>query len=497
MPSKTKIGDSLTKLLDASSRPIYAVDSQRQIVYGNAALASWLGLELDQIVGREVEYHSEPDQKDTTSSSGTGPLAALCPPPRALAGEPCTGTVSCVARDGRLIHRQAEFIPLATPLENGRPRETKKSTAASRGGVLVVLGTSDMSPHELASGLSGDPTDDELHRAIRRFRRTQATQYAAPSLLGDSSAIQKARAQAAAAAASGANVLILGRPGTGRGHVARVIHYTSAADASVKLVPIDCGLLNDDNWRRTLDSLRGGRGDARQRPTLLLENIERLAAPLQSQLVEAIRQNRIAARIMAICDDGAFSVDGLEVAIQPPLLDLLSTITIRAPRLVDRLADLPILAQCFLEASNQGSQKQVGSIRPEALDLLALHGWPGELDELRGVIAAAHRAATTPEISSRDLPVVIHHALNAAAAIRHPPERIVLDEFLATIEKKIIERALAQANGNKTEAAALLGMPRPRLYRRLVQLGLVNELAGEPEPQQPEFIERDSAEHEP
>jgi DNA-binding NtrC family response regulator len=155
------------------------------------------------------------------------------------------------------------------------------------------------------------------------------------------------------------------------------------------------------------------------------------------------------------------------------------------------------LAQCLLETSNQGSQKQVGSIRPDALDQLALHAWPGELDELQIAIAAAHRAATTPAITIRDLPAVVHHAQSAAAAIRRPPERIVLDEFLAAIEKEIIERALAQANDNKTEAAVLLGLTRPRLYRRLVQLGLVDEAASPPEPQQPEFVERDVEEQEP
>ena len=51
----------------------------------------------------------------------------------------------------------------------------------------------------------------------------------------------------------------------------------------------------------------------------------------------------------------------------------------------------------------------------------------------------------------------------------------MLDEFLASIEREVVERALAQAGGNKTAAAELLGMTRPRLYRRLVQLGLVSE----------------------
>jgi len=120
-------------------------------------------------------------------------------------------------------------------------------------------------------------------------------------------------------------------------------------------------------------------------------------------------------------------------------------------------------------------------VRSEATDLLALYSWPGELDELREVIVAAHRACNTHEVTPADLPPVIHHASKSAARARWQPERIVLDELLANIEKEAIVRALAQAGGNKTEAAGLLGMTRPRLYRRLVQLGLAG----------PEFIERE------
>ena len=91
------------------------------------------------------------------------------------------------------------------------------------------------------------------------------------------------------------------------------------------------------------------------------------------------------------------------------------------------------------------------------------------------MIAAAHAAATTHEITPADLPPVVHHAAKAAAMPRRPPEKIVLDELLESIEREVIARALAQAGGNKSAAAELLGMTRPRLYRRLVQLGFVSE----------------------
>jgi DNA-binding NtrC family response regulator len=127
---------------------------------------------------------------------------------------------------------------------------------------------------------------------------------------------------------------------------------------------------------------------------------------------------------------------------------------------------------------------------------LALSTWQGELDKLRMVIKSAHQACTTHEIGPGDLPPVIHHAAQVAARSPRRAERIVLDELLVTIEKEAIVRAMAQSRGNKTEAANLLGMTRPRLYRRLVQLGLVaepvfSELAS------PEFIEQESKEDAP
>jgi DNA-binding NtrC family response regulator len=456
---------TLAQLFDHSARPIYAVDAGRQIVYGNAALAQWLGLGSERVVGRYVEYHSESEGEEAGAAAqgSSGPLAGLCPPPRALAGEQCVGTVSQVARDGRLVHRHADFLPLGS---TGAPA-----------GVLAVLGTDDLSAEDLAADLSSEPTGDELHRAIRRFRRTQARQFAVESLVGESSAMRKVREQVAAAAASGANVLVCGRPGSGRAHVARAIHYRAAGEAGSKLVPVDCEVLSEDLLRRTLDAVQSERG-GKQRATLLLANLDRLSRPLQAQLQQAIGERRLDARIVATAAGPAAETPSMDEEsdaprqLDPRLLDAVSTMTIHVPPLMDRLEDLPLLAQCFVEACNRGNARQVGAVRPEALDLLALYRWPGELDELRDAIAAAHATCSGHEITAADLPAVVHHAARAAALPRRETERIMLDEFLASIEKELIERAMIQTGGNKTEAAQLLGLTRPRLYRRLVQLGL-------------------------
>ena len=206
LPSTAVAG--LAQLLDASGRPIYAVGDDRRIVYCNASLASWLGTERSQIVGRFVEYHSVPAETTESSHKPAKLLTDLCPPPVALAGKQCSGTVATVGRDGRLIHRRADFLPLVD------------SEADAAAGVLVLLASVDLLPHELSAEVAEEATPDELHRAIRRFRQTQSEGYAIESLLGTSSVIEKVRAQVAAAATGRASVLVRGRRGSGRAHVA-------------------------------------------------------------------------------------------------------------------------------------------------------------------------------------------------------------------------------------------------------------------------------------
>ena len=110
------------------------------------------------------------------------------------------------------------------------------------------------------------------------------------------------------------------------------------------------------------------------------------------------------------------------------------------------------------------------------LDRLALYSWPGNVGQLALVLAEAHRAAAGPLIHERDLPRSFRLATEAqpSAPARSQP-RIVLDDFLRQIERELIERALRQAKGNKSRAAKLLGTTRPRLYRRMVQVGLVTK----------------------
>lgn len=318
--------------------------------------------------------------------------------------------------------------------------------------------------------------------------------------------MQKVRAQVEVAAASTANVLIRGARGSGRSRVAKAIHYHVSGDWEIPLLPVQCDSLTDDLWTRTLDRVRPARASG-ERPTVLLENLEAMSAEHQALFLNAMQQNLVNARIVASIsaakwasadgkdDEVGNASDGAQASIDSKLLNWISTIEMHIPRLIDRLEDLPILAQYFLEGCNRNSSKQVGSLRGDALDLLALYSWPGELEQLREAIEAAHAACTAHVIVAADLPSILHQAAQAASHVRRKPEPIVLEELLAAIEKEAIERTLSETRGNKSEAAALLGMTRPRFYRRLVQLGMISpEAAGDPTAEMPEFIEQEDAE---
>ncbi len=503
MARPLSIADSLTKLLDKSDRPIYIVDPQRRIVYCNPALAEWIDLERMRIVGRRVEFHSEEPSSDAADRKDVAPLTDLCPPPSAIAGEPSKGTISCQTRDGRMLYRAAEFVPLG---RIGASRESHTADESSHTAVLVLLAAENFTTQELAKEISSEPTADDLHRTIRQFRRAQSRRYSIKSMLGTSPAMQKVRAQVEAAAKSGANTIVYGHAGSGRHHVALAIHYHSRGDEEATLLPINCRLLTEDQFSHALERLRANRTTSAPKPTLILENLESMPHQYQSLLVEAIRQNRLDARTIATIDVARLPASEREAltesdeafpqSIDSTLLQTISTITIRLPKLVDRLEDLPVLAQYFLERCNRNNSKQVGSIRSDALDSMALYSWPGELEQLGKSIEAAHAHCLSHTIVPADLPLIFHQAFQAMTHRHERPQPIVLDDLLASIEKEAITRALAQAGGNKSEAATLLGMTRPRLYRRLVQLGLVSEsvLTEADMIEAPEFIEQDGAE---
>lgn len=455
----------LTRLVDRCAAPVWVLDAAWRIVAVNGACCRWLGVAADALLGMECRYHSSPD-----FAQGPALADALCPPPRAMAGQACRAVVvppadpgqrpdgaeEAAAADARLV----EFQPLLEDAER----------------VLAVICIAALESAAPEQAEPASESSDALHRRLAHFRRKLRELHGEHRLVGDSPAIQRVRAQVKLAAGSKASVLIVGPPGSGRRRVAGAIHSAADQQSTSPMVPLSCKLLGAELMQATLRGLARVITDAPpQRPaTLLLLDADQMPREAQLELAGILTRADLPLRVVSLAE---VPLDALAARgeFHAELAALLCTLIIDMPPLAQRLDDLPLLAQAMVEELNTRGDKQVAGLSREALEQLAAYHWPGGMEELEQVIGQAHGAATMVEIMPADLPRRIFLSEAAARRAATPMQTIVLEEFLAQVERELLERALIAAKGNKAKAARLLGMTRPKLYRRLQQLGIIQD----------------------
>ncbi len=288
--------------------------------------------------------------------------------------------------------------------------------------------------------------NDRLVQAIESAlsARKPGQAVADPSvMIGGSEAVRRILAAIDRCAALTVPVLLTGEAGTGKTLAATAIHRQSGR---THFVTVDAGALDH------------GQLDDAPDATLLLENIDRLDAPLIPALIAwlhaAPRRN---SRLISTSTKGRS-----DIGLDRGLVYAISTLDIALPPLVDRPDDIVALAEHFLRVSclQHGFKPKV--LSPEAQALLAVQAWPDNIHELRHVIERTVIMGDGPMISGADLGVHIEAPVSTA---RGKPK-------LADSEKGIIEDALQRNNFNVSAAAADLGLTRPALYRRMAKHGL-------------------------
>jgi DNA-binding NtrC family response regulator len=258
-------------------------------------------------------------------------------------------------------------------------------------------------------------------------------------------------------------------------------------------VPFDCEALPAEILERELFGLEKSEapearpssfsaGTGRRRlslldgSTLLIREVLLLPRDLQSRLAASLDSP---VRLLAT------TASEPETALQteqlcPELFFALTTLVLRLEPLRNRPDELPVLAQHLLERANQRGGNQRTGFSPQAISALMSYHWPGNLRELARVIdhAHAHARGDGPWLVPEDLPPTIRGNLGGGfpPPAATPPTPIKpLDEILTDVERRSIETALRQVRGNKSRAADLLGISRPRLYRRIKELNLLDD----------------------
>jgi DNA-binding NtrC family response regulator len=323
--------------------------------------------------------------------------------------------------------------------------------------------------------------------------------------LGSSPAFLEARTLCERAAPTDVPVLITGESGTGKEVFARYLHARSRRhDRS--FIAINCGALSPTLLESTLFGHKRGAftGAVRDAPglfveadggTLFLDELGDMDPALQVKLLRVLETGDV----LPVGATRAVNVDVRVVSATHRPLEAMITakafrddlywrvrgIEITLPRLADRVGDLPMLAQHFLNLARALVPRAgAATISPAAMRRLEAYAWPGNLRELRHEMQRALvMAAGRGEILEEDLsPALRRGAFDAgrgaaAAALTEsgppgPGEGATLEEKIAHLERHEIARALYATQGNKSHAAARLGLSRQGLLNKMDRYGL-------------------------
>ncbi len=456
MPRRPRGG--LAAWLKDSDTPLFVLDARRVVLFFNRGCERLTGWSAADVVGRACDYASEPDGTQLDALTG-----ALCPPPQVFAGTPVRQPVVIAHRDGSTQPREAAFVLL-------------RSEAPTEAHVLGLWLPADSA----APQVSASPA--ALHADLAALRGELHRRYELDQVIAHSPAMLRVAAQVQWAGGTTGSVHLLGPPGSGRAFLARVIHQRSA-DRLRPFVPLDCTALTPLELQRTLQKVFEPDRTADPLPVEL-----RPAAVLLKEVASLPRdvQQRLLERLALPPDAGApgvrlfsTSTEPLAQAVAddrliPELFYRLTEITIELPALRDRPEDLPLLVQYLVERRNRTVDRQCAGFVPEALRLLQQYNWPANVRELRMVVEAAQEAAEGPFVQPGDLPFRFRTGLEAQrVAPRRVSQPMDLVAHLREVESAEIRRALAESRGNRARAARMLGLTRPRLYRRMEQLGLL------------------------
>jgi len=283
-------------------------------------------------------------------------------------------------------------------------------------------------------------------------------------------------------------VLLLGESGTGKEVLARATHRWSLRAcrpfAVVNCVALSEELLESELFGHEKGAFTGAHQQKRGRlelahgGTVFLDEIGDIKPALQAKLLRVLQDQtfervggtrplRVDLRFIAATNrDLARAVT--EGQFRQDLFYRLNVVTITLPPLRERVEDIRPLAEHFLARYRAEIKKDVEGLTPEAFGCLLRYAWPGNVRELENAIERAVVLAAGPLIAPDDLPEAVCHPAPGTAREEPKSFHAAVEEF----KRHLIEATLRKTNGNRTRAAARLGLQRTYLARLIRDLGL-------------------------
>ncbi len=301
-------------------------------------------------------------------------------------------------------------------------------------------------------------------------------------LIGNSKVMQKVYRAIDKAAGSDATVLVSGESGTGKELVARAVHYNGHR-RSAPFVPVNCGGIPDGLLESELFGYRKGAftGAHESRAgffqtaaggSIFLDEIAELGLPMQAVLLRVLQDKtvfsvgsrkpaKVDVRIIAATNKklGDLAQSG---HFREDLYYRINVIPIELPPLRERGDDILLLINSFVDRIAKEQHKTPPVFTDSALRALRSYPWPGNVRELENVIQRLLLMADGECIDAPDLPELMRYKFESA---------ITPCSTLSEVEQQHIAAVLTHVNGNKSQAAAILGIDRKTLRRKLEQHG--------------------------
>jgi len=324
----------------------------------------------------------------------------------------------------------------------------------------------------------------QLERANEELAHELQQQYV---MVGDSVVMRALRKQIAVVAPTEGRVLIYGESGTGKELVARSLHAQSRRAAApfieVNSAAIPQELIESELFGHVKGAFTGataakkGKFELADGATLFLDEVSDMSAGVQAKVLRALEEQRfepvgsntpvtVDVRVIAATnkkleeeiDRGTFRSD---------LFFRLNVIPFEIPPLRERAEDVPLLVDHFNQHFSAAYGKQPKGFDPKAIEALQNYSWPGNVRELKNTVERVVIMHATSKVKPGDLPPFGEEA-PPASSYRFPSFKDATDAY----HREFIERKLAEADGNVSRAAELMGVDRSHLYRRMRALGI-------------------------
>ena len=344
-------------------------------------------------------------------------------------------------------------------------------------------------------------TPDELHSLVRRamknrqltienlyLKQSLGQESHSTEIISRSPSMDKVKEMVAMVAPTDSTVLLQGESGTGKGLVARKIHEMSKRREH-PFISVDCGSLVRTLFESELfghvkgaftgaDNTQHGKFEMAHGGTLFFDEISNVNLEVQAKLLKAVEEKRIS----KVGDHKVVKVDvriisatnrhlqraAAEGLFREDLFFRLNVVSIQLPPLRERKEDIPLLVNHFLEKFSNKQGKPIKGLSENALKALSEYTWPGNVRELENTVERLVVFARNKTITTEDL--VYSNTVLSSVLSREP---LRLEEM----ERRHIIEVLRRTQGNRTQAAQLLGIDRKTLRTKIKKYQIESALA--------------------